>query len=212
MTIMPTQARDAMVAQATETLRSALSSMYPGGVPQNRSDKIRATIEGYSDATLERIQQYSWSVNSAYFLTVGMINGWDETKANDYIAVTDALNLDEGVRMFQHESWKHYPDLFPADNEGDYPEERLSQLVALYRVTKHMDDKGLEPYYDNDLNNDIDSTYVEHDELRDFLLHPEEPYKREDIVHVIITNSVYDPDRIKAMLDNGTPSLTSGIL
>jgi hypothetical protein len=209
-------------AEQSKFLRSAISSLryaftkvnLPERAANTYISKAEPALTTYSDTTLERIQNHPWSHEAASSLVVNISINWNETTVNDYMAAAVALNFPEGYGIDnQHaDSWHLYPDLHPANNGGDYPAERLSQIVALYRVIEAMDAKDLRPYYDGEQTNHIGDYYLNDDNLREFVLHPHEPYKREDIVEIITTHDVFDPERIKAMLDNGTASLSSGVL
>lgn len=205
----------AIVRDAAQTIIDLLGAKHPQGIPVKTLNKITAALRNYSDATLERIQQHDWTSKSVDHFSVGITNTWDETKVNDYMAATTALSEYEpdGAPPLHYNSWQHYPELHPANNNGDYPEERLSQIVALYRVTEDMIANDKDPYYWGELTNDIEFTYLdEDDQLRDFLLHPGSDYNREDITRIITTHHTYDPSKIKAMLALGVPSMTSGVL
>ena len=201
-----------LVSGATAALTNLL---YPEGTPAKDLAKITTVLTTYSDATLNRIQQQDWNRKPAYHFSVGIITTWDETKANDYMAATTALREYEpdGVPPLHYNSWQHYPELHPLNKNGDYPKERLNQLTALYIVTEHMIANGKEPYYWNDLTNDIEFTYLnDDDQLRNFLLNPGPDHNRDDITRIITTHHTYDPGKIKAMLDLGVQSMTSGVL
>lgn len=209
-------------AEPSRFLRSAISSLryaFAKGKVSERTantyiNKAEPTLATYSDPTLERIQNHPWSSDTASTLAINTYINWTETTVNDYMAAAVALNLTggHGISDLHADAWHLYPDLHPANNDGDYPAERLSQIVALYRVIEAMDAKGLRPYYDGPQTNGIGNYYLKDDNLREFVLHPEERYKREDIVDIITTHDVFDVDRIKAMLDNGNRSLSSGVL
>lgn len=205
----------ALAAVANQTIADNITTNNPQGIPVKTLNRITAALASYSDATLERIQQHEWNGKSANHFSVGIINAWDETKANDYMAATTALSEHEpdGVPPLHYDSWQHYPELHPANNEGDYPEERLSQITALYLVTEDMITNNEEPYYWDELTNDIGFIYLDDDDqLRSFLLNPGPDYTREDITRIITTHHTYDTGKIKAMLDLGVQSMTSGVL
>lgn len=132
------------------------------------------------------------------------------------MAVAVALNRTEGysLSIMQTDSWNLYPELHAHNNDGEYPKDRLSQLVALYCITEYMEnhEDDLDPYWYDERSREPVATYLHMDDLREFVLHPEDPYQREDIVDTIITNAVFDVDRIKAMLDSSSASLSSGVL
>ena len=164
------------------------------------------------------MQNHPWSFEAARNIAMSIPNKrWTETTVNDYMAVARRLGLIEGesISIMHADSW-HLYDLYPANNDGDFPQERLSQLVALYRVTEYMQERdevlGLDPYWYDKRTKEQVSLYLNSEELRELVLHPEEPYKREDIVDLILTHDVFDAGRIKGMLDNGTTSLSSGVL
>lgn len=205
-------------------LKSALNSLRygfaKGGMPERTANVCisgaEPNLRKFSNATLERIQNHPWNRSAASTVTFGAARKWTETTVNDYMAVARALKLTEGyaISIMQTDSWNLYPDLHAPNNDGEYPEERLSQLVALYRITQYMEDHedDLDPYWYDERSREPVAAYLHMDDLREFVLHPEEPYKREDIVDTIIMNSVFDVDRIKAMLDSGSASLSSGVL
>jgi hypothetical protein len=209
------QTRTATVAEAARTLAEVLAADSSTGLDNKVLEKITTPLTGYSDTTLERIHNYPWNRTTSNHFMAGIMNTWDETKANDYMAATTALREYEpnGVPPLHYGSWQHYPELHPANNEGDYPEERLSQITALYLVTEHMIAQGEEPYYWGDLTNDIEFIYLDDDDkLRDFLLNPGTDYSRDDITRIITTHHTFDPERIKEMLNLGVQPMTGGVL
>jgi len=213
--LAPKKNHATIAADAMDTLVGVLYTKYRDGLPTKTLTNISEALTRYSDATLDRVQQHEWTVKSADHFSVGITRTWDETKANDYMAATKALREYEpdSIPPRHYDSWQHYPELHPANNDGDYPEERLSQITALYLVTEHMIANDREPYYWDDLTNDIAFIYLDDDDqLRDFLLNPGNDYARDNITSIITTHHTYDPEKIKRMLDLGVPSMTSGVL
>lgn len=206
--------RAAIAAAVTQTLIDNLAHPHSQSPDARTRERITEVLTHYSLATLERIQQHEWTGKSANHFSVGIVRTWEETKANDYIATRTALNEYDpnGVSPLHYNSWQHYPELHPANNDGDYPEERLSQLTALYLVTKDMIANDKEPYYWDDLTNAISFIYLDEGPFRDFLLNPGPDYNRDEITRIITTHHTYDPSKIKAMLDLGVRPMTSGVL
>lgn len=195
---------------ASNALAKALSAMYSDAMVKIELDQALPSLGTYTRETLQRITSHPWDCQSASQFTAGISSDWDEAIANDYMAVAVALGLTGGYSApsMYFDSWHLHPRLHPANNHGDYPAERLNQMVALYRVTQHMINTGEEPYWDAE-DEDMQPTQVK---LLEFILNPEEPYHREDIAEVVTTHNVYNADRIKAMIDTGTSSLSSGVL
>lgn len=208
------QSRDARITAAVRKIDQAIAA--PGAPePHPRVfEKITRALNTYSDATIERVQQHSWGPATAVHFNVGVMNTWDETQANDYMMVSNALTEEapDGIPPFHYDSWKHYPELHPANNDGDYPEERLAQLIAIYRVIEDMEEQGYEPYRMNELTSDADSYFLSNDQLRNLICNPGHPHTPEEVARIITTHHVYDPERIKSMLDLENPSMSSGVL
>lgn len=206
--------RSVLIASVTTLLTKAIRTNFPEGVAINDVRRAAPALASYSDATLARIQQHPWTFQSARTLTLSATKEWDETTVNDYMAAAVALNLTEGhsISVMHTDSWHLYDELHPANNVGEYPAERLSQIVALYHVTEHMEEEGLEPYGYGERSHEVESYYLNDDKLREFLLNPEEPYKRDDIVDIITTHNTYDVARIKTMLNHSVPALRGGVI
>lgn len=196
------------VSIASQTLWEYLPGYAPG---TNLPDRSTEALTGYSDATLHRVINFPWSKHSVKDFIHKISKKWNETTANDYMEVTAAMNS-LGIDTLHAASWHRY-DLHPANNEGDYPEERLSQLVAIVTVVEHMQYGAFDfdPYWSNPVTDDIESTYLPQDDLREFILHPG-PYNRDDIVDVILSHDAFDAERIKAILDFDVQPMKNGIL
>lgn len=196
------------ISIAQQTLWEILMEDDPGTL---LADQASAAITGYSEATLLRIINFPWGRYSAKDFTSNIAENWTETTANDYMEVTVAMNS-LGVSPDHANSW-HLYDLHPANNDGDYPGERLSQLVAIVTLIEHMQYGALDfyPYWHDPVTGEVESTYLPQEDLRDLILNPG-PYNREDIVELVVSHDAYDAERIKAILDASAPSLREGIL
>jgi hypothetical protein len=200
MTSMSTPEQPLLTA-AINALKTALSSVYTDNMVQREMEAALPVIATYSTTTLERISVHSWNHQSASQVAFKMEgNVWTETIVNDYMAVSADLGRIEGVSDSQVKFWHLHPGLHAFNNDGDYPKERLSQLTALFRITDSLQAK------------DWGSTHLADSRLWALVLCPEAPYRRDDIVGVITVHNEYDVDRIKAMLDHGSPALRSGVL
>lgn len=199
-----------LVDDATDAIVNAVKDGRHEKIMIRDRRKMAAAFSTYSKSTLERLQKHPWSYYAASDF-IDQVAGWDETTANDYVEVTAALNLRNGARPMHIDSWKKYPDLHPANNDGSYPEERRSQLTALYVLADHIEDDGGEPFQ-LDNTGYLENYYITDDNLREFVLHPGEQYKREDIVEIVTSMSIYDIDHIKSILDNAASSLRNGVL
>lgn len=211
---MKTPERSSLLTEATETLAASIRKNFPESTFQNDMKKAAPALATYSDATLSRIQSYPWSYLPARRLLRCIASEWTETTANDYMAASIALDPTGGssISIMHTDSWQLYPELHSANNEGDYPAERLNQIIALYRVTECMEADDLEPYSLGERSYEPEAMYIDDDDLRAFVLNPEEPYDREDIVGLITTHHIYDVAHIKSMLNSGITSLSGGIL
>jgi len=209
-----------LVHETALNLFSIIEENYGGRNTALIINAIENALAKYSVATLDRIQHNEWLPHAANTLALGITTRWDETQANDFIAACHALREHEphGVPAIHNNAWKHYRELHPANNDGDYPKERLDQIVTLYFVTEYMIADGEEPYYWDtyhlgELANDIEFIYLGDDnQLRKLILHPGPDYKCEDILRIVTAHHTYDPEKIKRMLDLGVPSMTSGVL
>lgn len=206
--------RAIIIDEATRSLTGLLETGGSTGVNEKIARKITDVLTSYTDTTLDRIQHYPWTPTTSSHFSVGIMNTWDETTANDYMAINTVLAEEEpnGVSPFHYNSWQYCPELHPTNNEGDYPEERLNQLLTHYRVIEYMDSQDDEPYHWNELTSDYDSYRIEDAQFRQLLLNPGPDYNRDDIIRIITTHHTYDPERIKRMLDLGVGSMTSGVL
>jgi hypothetical protein len=173
-------------------------------------------LASYSDATLERVLEHRWTGEAAEAFLIKIAQQWTETTANDYMEAASTLRLTNWNRDFalHAASWQLYPTLHPANNEGDYPAERLSQIIALTRIVDFMQhhERGFDPYVYDERTKEIFSTYLRPDDLREFVLNPEQPYNREDIVNVILTYDAFGVDHIKDIMDTASPALREGVL
>lgn len=203
--------RDVLVAGITQTLSTA---MTPLDLSMHPKAKIIKALTPFSNATLNKIQQCEWTSSKADAFTCGIRNSWDEARTNDYLAVSEALTKEEpdGIPVQHYSTWIEYPELHPANNEGDYPEERLSQLLAIYHVINDMFDQ--DEYADewDEIDGGVEEPYLAPTPFRDLLLNPGPNYNREDITRIITTHHSYDPERIKAMLDFDVQPLIAGVI
>lgn len=208
--------RSQYLTSAAKVLRDAITNgSYLLSVDRclNSAEPVLATL---SNATLERIHNHPWSTRAAENFAMRLGEGWDETMANDCMATSAALDLtnEYGMDSMHLFAWRYlYPELCPSNNDGDYPEERLSQLVALHRIVTYMEEKTtLQPYFTDEATGEIKGLYINDAELREFVLYPQAPYTREAITEMVVTNGTFDVARIKAMIDSNSPSLSSGVL
>lgn len=175
--------------------------------------KASPVLRGYSIATLRRILNFQWWVHgqSPQTFAKNIAAKWTETTANDYMAYVTATG--ETITDHYADSWQLY-ELHPSDNNSEeYPEERLSQIIALTEVTNFMQYSGLDPFpsCEHPITKD-ETAYLHQDDLRAFILNPGDQYKREEITNAIIDHDAFDVERIKAILDTSTPALREGIL
>ena len=194
---------------------SALDSAMARG--QQRSAlvnvKLADAIRGFSPRTVDRIKAHPWNWETADSFINNLKEGWSETAANDFLALSGALpdkGLAQAVAWHVH-SHKLYSGLFPPNNKGEYPEERLSQILALFTVTEQMIvEPDQDPYMTDDMTGE-NMLYIFNPELQSLLLHPGK-YQREEVVRVIVDTSTFDAERIKMIIDSDASSLGSGIL
>jgi hypothetical protein len=211
ISLKPTTDRNEFILEIAHVISSAHS---PFNLGQHPKEQITKALTPFSNATLEKIQQSKWTASKVNDFTWGIRNVWDETGTNDYLAVSEALAKEEpgGVPVLHYSAWVEYPGLHPANNEGDYPEERLSQLLALYHVLNDMLDQ--DEYADewDEIDGGPEEPYLAPTPFRDFLINPGPNYNREEIVRIITTHHTYDPERIKAMLSFEVQPMNNGVL
>lgn len=209
-----TKPRATIIDDVTRSLTGLLVTGGSTVAKEKIARKITDVLTGYTDATLHQIQQYPWNSTTASHFSVGIMNTWDEDTANDYMAINTALAEEEpdGVSPFHYGSWQYCPELHPSNNAGDYPEERLNQLLMHYRVAEYMEEHDDDSYHWDELTNEYDAYLIKDEQFRQFILNPGPRYNRDDILTMITTHHTYDPERIKGMLDLDTPSLGSGVL
>lgn len=211
LTLNTTTDRNALILDITHAISAAQT---PFQLSQHPKAEIIKALKPFTNTTLEKIQQFKWNAEKSNTFTFGIRNSWDETKTNDYLAVSEALSQEEpdGVPIEHYTTWGVYTELHPANNEGDYPEERLSQLLAIYHVINDMFQQ--DEYADEwaEVDGDFDEPYLARTPFRDFLLNPGPDYNRDDVLRIITTHHTYDPDRIKAMINLNNPSISGGIL
>lgn len=202
-----------LVLEAVVVLCEALTGKYPDETVRMLRDTSRAALTKLSTSTVTAAKTHPWKPDVALRFCIGLEDHWSETKLNDYMALSNAVELPDSMSVsdWHLDSYGLYPDLCPHDCNGPYPEERLSQLAALYRVTEHMADAGQNVYRAGE-NGEGSVFYIPDNDLRNLILHPDEKYSRDDIVNVIRDRSIFDADLIRATLDFDTKSLRGGVL
>lgn len=201
-----------LVSSTAQIIFSIIIHKYPGRNPDIILDAIKRPLTRYSPVTVERIRAYEWNVETANTLTLGISYRWDETLTNDYMAVSEVIREEEpdGVPPLYYSQWKHYrSELHPENNNGDYPQERLNQLTAIYRVTKLIassDSYWAEP------EDETETVYIDSDELRQLILNPGPQYTRDEVVSVILDHDTLDAGRVKKILDLGVSPMSGGVL
>jgi hypothetical protein len=211
----PVRDYDQLVIAASDVLVEAISRNHTEMTVNVIRDGAAEYLRKFSPATVSRIESHAWTPRSALMLCNGLFENWNETKVNDCVALSAALNLQDDMAVHERHLNAYdqhaYPDLCPPDNYGDYPEERLSQITALYHVTDYMGDLEDEDIRAYDRVRGVDMWYISDPELQSFILTPGE-YKREDIVDTIRDHGTLDVGRIKEIINTGTKSLGSGVL
>lgn len=208
-------AHQQLVLEAALVLAEAVSQLYQDHFVRTIRDSSRVALTEFSASTMQRVKAHAWTPQQALRFGNELEDGWDETRANDYLALSSSLQSTEGavVSSWHLNSYPLYPDLCPPNNDGDYPAERLSQIAALYAVTELMVNSSDEdPYHYDDAVDGVSSLYIFNPELRALVLHPGDQYTREAVVNVIKDHDTFDPERIKRILDFEVTSLRGGAL
>lgn len=176
------------------------------------SKKLASTVKGFSPRTVERIKNHPWTEDTALVFVNGVEDEqWNETNTNDFMALCSVVDRPAHAAEWHLHSYRLYSNLCPPNNDGEYPEERLSQIAALFAVTEAMLFESDQDPYMYEENSSKNLLYIFNPELQSLVLHPA-PYKREDVVNAIIATSTFDADRIKMIIDSDASSLGSGIL
>lgn len=197
--------RSALVTAAMDALLEAMSQNYRDHFMGNEMKLVTPKLSGYHVTTLRRITSHPWTpITSSRVVTQIADNMWDELATSDYMAVALSLDPINGhpLTLGHIQVMTMYSGLHPYENEGECPEERVSQIIALFHVADNLQANG----------KNRESKYIEDIDLRKFLLHPGIRYKREDIVDIIRTHNIHDVQHIKDMLDFEVRSMTSGVL
>jgi hypothetical protein len=204
-----------LVLESTIFLCETLSEMNTDMTVRLLRDTTREALSNFSASTVASIKTCSWTPGAALMFCNGIDEGWSETKAKDCIALSTALDLHDNMSFSEQHlnayEGNTYPELFPLDNDAEYPEERFSQITALYHVTEHMLDIGDEhvnPY--SRLRSD-NMYYISDPALQSLILTPGK-YSRDEIVNVIRDHGTFDTERIKRLLDFDTKSMRDGVL
>lgn len=177
-------------------------------------------IQSFSSETLHRIIGPSMSAEKLYDLVDWGYLSWSETKLNDYLHLTDLLETDS---ISQNQITPYidalacYPQITPPLEDGHYPEERASQVRAVFRVTRHMlnshnriEDLIIYKNIRDDDPNWKQIPFIKNPGLRKLLLSSD--CDREALVSLITTRSIFDPEALKEMLAATSPALLSGCL
>lgn len=168
-------------------------------------------FKNYSDATIRLIAKTA-GTDLARALFSTLFYG-DETE--DYIV--DWIMLDpirpEGAFQTRYciNGLAHVPHLEPR-TDTHYPQRRIDQAVALFRLTGYLDDIGVESKFPDPTNRNADTIYITDEKLRNLLMSHRDPGL---IADLFIERGLRDIDQIKDVADSMervVPALTNGAL
>lgn len=161
-------------------------------------------------ATLERIE--SVEPRHTEVLLNMLLAMRDERTVNDFLILADVMaddGVDDIVADHYLRSLVHYEELVPQGEDGEYPDERRSQCIAIVRTVHQLSISGMGIFVAAE-DGGTGFAYIKDDALRELLL--SEEVDREAIVQVIVESGIFDAEQVKSLAGTVHPSLLNGAL
>jgi hypothetical protein len=168
-------------------------------------------FSNFSDATLHLIAKTS-GTDLALALFNTLLYG---EESEDYLV--DWMMLDpvhpDGTFQIRYciNGLAHAPHLEPR-TDGHYPQRRIDQAVALFRLAGYLDDIGIRSKFKDPNNGNSNTIYITDEKLRTLLMTHKNPGL---IADLFIERGLRDVDQISAVADSMekmAPALTNGAL
>jgi hypothetical protein len=170
--------------------------------------KIINGLREFSDLTLSRLDEVQPPVG-------GVIAGFllakhDEHTVNDFLAVLEVFKREQMPQTAMEQylwSLRVCEELAPQGENGEYPEERGEQCVALVRVMRHMEQKQAHRLFLRG-EDGMDYPFISDDKLRQLVIGAGPD--REAVVQLILDRNILDSDHLVELVSGSHPSLVEG--
>lgn len=191
--------------------------MIEARVAESR-DVLLDYMADHSTETLRRLIAPGMTGSVHFAMLYTGVLYWDETPLNDYLHLRDAIKDERISRsdvQFFITPLKYYAELIEM-TDGHYPEERASQVRAVFTVMRHAymnphDVPDVDFWKEIEIDGELDEiVYMKDEGLRELLL--TSGYDRETLVNIITTRSIFDPKVLVELLESGPVSLSDGNL
>jgi hypothetical protein len=158
--------------------------------------RLLAVLHPYSDETLHRFAATATTDIGADLNDFLVGAEADEEYVNDWITIEPTVLQEGGDSVPILVGLKKYENLTPQKN-GHYPLRRIEEVLAITRVTIHLEDLG-HGFYNGFNDEGLSVEYIEDDKLRDLLTTHENPTA---IADIITQRDITDADQIIMLLD-----------
>jgi hypothetical protein len=183
-----------------------------GHLPQEAADRFKAKIinglREFSDPALDRLEDVQSPVGG---VVAGLLLAkHDEHTLNDFLAVLEFFKREQMSQTVMEQylwSLRVTDELVPQGENGEYPEERGAQCVALVRVMRHMEQKQVYRAFRRG-EDGMDYPFVSDDKLRQLVIGA--GADREAIVQLILDRNILDADHLVELVSSTHPSLVEG--
>lgn len=189
--------------------RYAVNLDHPPHEARRFREKIRSALAEFSDLGLSRVETMRSAADGA--LAGLLLARHSEQTVNDFLAVVDVM---ERERMSQSQMeqylWSLHltKELAPQGENGEYPEERGEQCLALIRVMRHMHWKQDESLILLDDEHGMEYPFISDNKLRGMIIGA--GADREIIVQLVLERNILDADQLAELCSGVHSSLVEG--
>jgi hypothetical protein len=201
---------------AAKTERDNLISRLPlrtnGGTSMMSFTKSRELFAAISTETIREMSSLRGVLLSDALTGIQHCE-WDETILRDYCRLChiDALKFTRVQHLTDRlASLQFYEHLTP-QQEGYYPEERVSQATAILTVVAHQKLHGIEGWHVTGSAPKMEYyPYIDDAKLRELLLTSD--YDRDVLVNLIVERNIFDGEELARIIGSAHPALVDGAL